>query len=172
VPVWEWLTRGIGSLPQRVVQMAVQERPMWRDQYALLVGGSFIVTAAVHWGTETEVFSHGAPAMATIVVLPVLMGLAGLLGVYPMTSLLFVCTVLPPLGEGPWDVMVVGAAMLGSTVGFVVSPLSGLTLLVAGMSRSDSMTVALRWNGPFGLALLLIGTAGLAVAAMLLGPAL
>lgn len=169
VPVWEWLTGGAPSLLLRLRELVVGDRGMWHDQFTLLAAGGFVAAAAIHWGATTSIFDHGVSPRVILLLLPLTLGLLGLAGLYPMTSLLFVCSVLPPLGDQTWALMVVGAAMIGSSIGFAVSPLSGLTLLVAAMSGTDSVQVAVRWNGLYALGLLVTGTAALAVVAPIVG---
>lgn len=174
VPAWELVTGGGRTFARRVVALATSERRSWRDQYALLIATALLVAAAVHWGQDTEVLSSllasGVPPVAVLVAVPVLIVALSLVGVNPMTSLFLVCTVLPPLGSGSWDVLVVAVAVLGAHVGFLVSPLSGLTLLMSAMARTSPVRVGLQWNLPFGLAFLAAGIACLGTIAVITLP--
>lgn len=167
VPVWEFMTGGRKSFFPRVVALATTERRSWRDQYALLVASALLVAAAVHWGHSADVLaaieSSDVSLVIVIAAVPITMVVMALLGVYPMALLFLACTTLPALGGDSWDVLVVAAAVLGAHVGFMVSPLSGMTLLMSAMSGTSSVRVGLRWNLPFGLAFLTLGTAVLAL---------
>lgn len=173
LPIWEILTGGARTLGRRVLVLAVSERKSWRDQYVLLVASGLVVAAAVHWGERTDLLRQlqdsGFSLLIVLAVVPIAITLLALVGVYPMTSLLLVCTVLPPLGGGVWDVLVVGVAVLGVHVGFLMSPISGLTLLMAAMTRSSPVAVGLRWNSAFGVSFLVAGTAAIIMVAWLAG---
>lgn len=167
VPVWEALTGGGRTFLPRVAALATGERRSWNNQYALLVASALLVAAAVHWGQDTEILAQmmgsGLSPLVVLALVPVAISLGALVGIYPMASLLLVCAVLPPLGEGMWPALVVAASVLGVHVGFLVSPVSGMTLLMAAMSGSSPVSVGLRWNLAFGVAFLLVGTLGVVV---------
>jgi hypothetical protein len=173
VPVWELLTRGSGTFFHRVLHLAVKERQSWSDQYVLLVSSALVVAAAVHWGQSTDflerVQATGVPLILLLALVPPVIAGLSLIGVYPMTSLFFVCTIFPPLGGGSWDLLVVAVAVLGVHIGFLLSPISGLTLLMAALANVRSTSVGLRWNGLFGLVFLVSATLVLVVLAALVG---
>lgn len=173
VPIWELVTGGGRRVFPRVLALAVNERQTWRDQYVLLVASALVVAAAVHWGQDTDVLQRvqaaGVPLIVILAIVPAVIAALSLVGVYPMTSLLFVCAVLPPLGTGSWDLLVVAVAVLGVHIGFLLSPVSGLTLLMAAMSNARSTSVGLRWNGMFGLTYLIAATIVIIVIAVYMG---
>jgi hypothetical protein len=173
VLIWEFLTGGGRKFFPRVLSLAVDERRTWRDQYVLLVASALVVAAALHWGQDTDVLQRVQAAGVPLIVLlalvpPVIAGLS-LVGVYPMTSLLLVCAIFPPLGGGTWDIFVVAVAVLGVHIGFLLSPISGLTLLMAAMANVRSTSVGLRWNGIFGIAFLIAATTVIIVIAAFMG---
>jgi hypothetical protein len=173
VPIWELLTGGGRMFLPRVVALAVNERRSWRDQYVLLVASALVVAAAVHWGQDTDVLQRvqaaGVPLILLLALVPPVIAALSLVGVYPMTSLLFVCAVFPPLGGGTWDLFVVAVAVLGVHIGFLLSPVSGLTLLMAAIANVRSTSVGLRWNGLFGLAYLIAATIVIIIIAAFMG---
>ncbi|MEV1057718.1 hypothetical protein AB0I92_10740 [Micromonospora chalcea] len=161
VPLWERGTR----LPARAVALARSEAGSWREQFLLFGAGGFVVAAAGRWTADGAVGrlldAAGLPAWALLAGGALAITVLGLAGLYPLTTLIVVTTVLAPLGTGAWPALVAAAALVGTMAAFVLSPLSGLTLLVSALSGRSAVHIGLRWNLPFGLALL--GAGGAAI---------
>lgn len=173
LPLWEFLMGGLSSLPRRMVVLATSERTSWRGQYVLLVSSGLLVAAVVHWGQRSDALAGVSVTsgwtLLTLAAIPPAIAALAVIGVYPMTSLLLVCAVVPAWGDGLWPVLVVGAAVLGVHVGFLISPISAMTLVMSAMTGAAPTRIGLRWNLLFGTAFLMLGTMAIVLLAWLLG---
>ena len=144
-------------------------RPVPGRQFLLFgAGGSWLPRPAGGRPTERSAGwpdAAGLPAWALLAGGALAITVLGLAGLYPLTTLIVVTTVLAPLGTGAWPALVAAAALVGTMAAFVLSPLSGLTLLVSALSGRSAVQIGLRWNLPFGLALLGAGGAAIGLVA-------
>lgn len=167
VLIWQASLEGAAAIPRLRGAVKAQE-PTWPEHFTLFCSGGLLVGAALtvagSVGASTAV--AGDQLLWLLVVAPVGMVVAAVLGLYPFVSLAAVGALLGGQFLGTDAVALTLALVVGASVGFLVSPFSGLTLLVSAMSGHSSFEVGLRWNRPFGVVFLVSGTA-LAVAAAL-----
>jgi hypothetical protein len=166
VTVWQLsLERPRAAL--RSVWKAVEgHRTGWPEQCTLFCAGGLLVGAA-------RAFSRGVggttsmvtgPTLLLVVALPLAIVLLSGLSLYPLVSLAAFGTMLATQVTPDTSTSLALALIVGASVAFLVSPFTGLTLLVSSMSRRSSMEVAVHWNLRYGLALLAFGSVLVAVA--------
>jgi C4-dicarboxylate transporter, DcuC family len=161
---WETLTGGARTLGARTRVHLRDDRRHWPDQFALFTSGGLLVATAQWWtahegGIEQLGAIGGLPVETLLLLTPFAMALLAIVGFYPIVVLVVFATVLAPLGGAQWDAHVTMAVVVGATGGFLLSPFTGLTLMIGALSDRSSFEVGLRWNRWYAIWMLILGSA-------------
>lgn len=163
VTVALWQSRLTGRAAPRQLAVALDaQRPTWPEHFTLFCSGGLLVGAALAVARSAD---SAQPLVQdhvglVLLIVPVGMAIAAIFGLYPFVSLAALGALLGPqilVGGGVAGLAV--ALIVGASVGFLISPFSGLTLLLSAMSGHSSFEIGLRWNREFGLLMILAGTA-------------
>lgn len=166
VTAWQVRLEGPAAGARAVWSSVLAHRASWPEQFTLFCAGGVLVGAATALSRNLGA-THGLLAGSTLLVvlgvpLAILVGAA--LGLYPLVSLAALGALLGPQVAADGTLALALALIVGASVAFLVSPFTGLTLLLSGMSARSSFDVAVRWNLLYGLGLLAGGTAVVALA--------
>lgn len=135
-------------------------RSSWPQQFTLFCAGGPLVAAAVaasrHWAGGAMTLTD--QPLALIVAVPVVILILAGLSLYPMVSMAALGAMLAPQVGAEAATGLALALIVGASVSFLVSPLTGLTLLMGDMSGRSAFEVAVRWNLRYGLGFLALGT--------------
>ena len=159
VILWQVTLQQPAVALRSVADGLVKTRQGWPQQFTLLCAGGPLIAAAISLGRQwmTGAAQHG-PTFLMVVATPFAILLLSALSLYPMISMIAIGTALTAGLDASTKIALAVALIAGASGSFLVSPLTGLSLLIGDMARRSPFEVALRWNSRYGLGFLALGT--------------
>jgi hypothetical protein len=164
VVVWQSLVEGLRKGVRSLVRSFGDQRAGWPEQFALFCSGGVLVGAAQAFSRTGNLGALSHNTLLILLLVPVVMVVLALLSMYPLVTLAAFGTLLGPQIGGEATLPLALSLLIGTNIAFMISPFSGLTLLVGGMSGRSPADVGLRWNFVYAIWALVFGTAAIAAA--------
>jgi hypothetical protein len=132
------------------------------DQIVLFVAAGFFAFFMEHSGTLewigyfVEKASGMVGTMALLSMVPLIIILLSMVGLHPLASGIIIAKalLLSPLYLNP--LAMAAALMSGMSMAYLVSPFTGLTLLLVSLSGKSPYSIGIRWNFFFMITFLLL----------------
>ena len=132
------------------------------DQIVLFVAAGFFAFFMEHSGTLewigyfVEKASGMVGTMALLSLVPLIIILLSMVGLHPLASGIIIAKalLLSPLYLNP--LAMAAALMSGMSMAYLVSPFTGLTLLLVSLSGKSPYSIGIRWNFFFMITFLLL----------------